>query len=97
MFLQYLIELMFLELDVSGCIGLISSFDRSGTTVFSYSSLRASLLTVLRVCICHCSAYFFIPNVSQTSYSCVNPFPSSTFRPQLLIFSISHENEVNPF
>ena len=47
MFLQYLIELMFLELDVSGCIGLISSFDRSGTTVFNYSSLRASLLTVL--------------------------------------------------
>ena len=40
---------MFLELDVSGCIGLISSFDRFGTTVFNYSSLRASLLTVLRV------------------------------------------------
>ena len=36
---------MFLELDVK----VYSSFDRSGTTGFKYSSLRASLLTVLRV------------------------------------------------
>ena len=36
---------MFLELDV----WVYSSFDRSGTTGFKYSSLRASLLTVLRV------------------------------------------------
>ena len=39
---------MFLELDISGCIGLIL-FDRSGTKGFKCSYLRASLLTVLRV------------------------------------------------
>ena len=49
---SYLIERMFLELDVK----VYSSFDRSGTTGFKYSSLRASLLTVSRFCICHCSA-----------------------------------------
>ena len=38
---SYLIELMFLELDV----WVYSSFDRSGTTGLKYSSLRASLLT----------------------------------------------------
>ena len=42
---SFFIELMFLELDVQ----VYSSFDRSGTTGFKYSSLRASLLTVLRV------------------------------------------------
>ena len=44
-FLYYLIELMFLELGV----WVYSSFDRSGTTGFKCNSLRASLLTVLRV------------------------------------------------
>ena len=38
---SYLIELMFLELDVWD----YSSFDRSGTTELKYSCLRASLLT----------------------------------------------------
>ena len=36
---------MFLELDVY----VYSSFDHSGTTGFTYSSLSASLLTVLHV------------------------------------------------
>ena len=44
-FLHYLIELMFLELDVQ----VSFSFDSSSTTGFRLNSLRASLLTVLRV------------------------------------------------
>ena len=42
---SYLIELMFLELDVE----VSFSFDGSSTTGFKFNSLRASLLTVLRV------------------------------------------------
>ena len=46
---------MFLELDVL----LYSSFDRSGTTGLKYSSLRGSLLTVLRVVYAVISSLFF--------------------------------------
>ena len=42
---SYLIELMFLELDVQ----VYSSFDLSSPTGFKFNLLRASLLTVLRV------------------------------------------------
>ena len=47
-------------------------------------------------CICHCSAYFYIPNVSQTSF--IAAWTASRVRvASLLIFSTCHENELNQF
>ena len=57
---------------------------------------------LLACCVCYCSAYFSIPNVSQTSFIAVlnaSEFVQlPTLRPLLLIFSTSsHENKVNLF